>query len=105
MAKYSTENVQTYPAIGDANYKCTLWTLTQHLTWKCEHVVEFLLFSCKLYLSGYAYKSDTRQGCLLDVNTLSRCITAYISEGLIFAARTRSLGHKCLFVHGGGGGY
>ena len=39
-----------------------------------------------LCLSGYAYKSDTRQDCLLEVKTLSRCITADISEGLICTA-------------------
>ena len=38
-------NVVTYPEIGNANFKCALWTFKQLPALKCEGVVEFPLFS------------------------------------------------------------
>ena len=36
-----------FPEIDNANFKCTLWTIKQHLTCKCESIVELVLFSYK----------------------------------------------------------
>ena len=47
-----------HPEIGNTNFKCALWSFKQQLALKCEHVVEFLLFSCKrlcTVVSGYAW--------------------------------------------------
>ena len=37
----------SYPKIGDASFKCALWTFKQHLALKCECVMELLLFCYK----------------------------------------------------------
>ena len=41
------KSLKSYPEIGNANFKCALWTFKQQLALNYEHVVEFLLFSYK----------------------------------------------------------
>ena len=53
-----------YSEIGDAYFKCTLWTFKQQLTLKCEHVVEFLLLLYKLCFSWFvAFLNSNLRPC------------------------------------------
>ena len=47
----------SYPETGDG-----IFSIKQQLVYKCERIVEFLLFSSVLWLSGYdTFNSNTNQ--------------------------------------------
>ena len=45
--------LNTYPQMGDADFRCALWTIKQQNPYKCECVVEILLFPYKHPILGY----------------------------------------------------
>ena len=47
VLKFQTDRLTSYPEIGNANFKGSLWTFKQQLTLKCESIVKFLLLSYK----------------------------------------------------------